>query len=73
MKLSYLGTNRRAPKKDSGGNPEMHNSQQHDADFLLNGDSGKSTGLYPEDFVPDDCLLVTSIGECDLRRVKSDD
>jgi len=51
----------------------MYDSEQHDPDLFVKADSAKSTGLYSEDFLPDDCIVTTWICEYDSYRVRGDD
>ncbi len=49
--------------------PNMYDFARYFPNYIVVGEFAKWTGLYPEDFLRDDCTLVTSIGEYDLWEV----
>jgi 4-amino-4-deoxy-L-arabinose transferase-like glycosyltransferase len=52
---------------------DMYDFEQHHPDYIINGPFSKWTGLYPPDYLSQECTLVVSIGEYDLYKVNTDE
>lgn len=49
---------------------DVYDFEKHNPDYIINGPFSKWTGVYPLDFLRQECTLVISIGDYDLYRVK---
>jgi hypothetical protein len=58
---------------DSAEGGIVYDIQRHAPDYVVVGSFAKWTGLYPLDFLEQECTLVTSVGEYDLYRVNTDE
>jgi len=48
---------------------DMYDFEKYHPDYLINGPFSKWTGIYPPDYLAQECTLIVSIGAYDLFRV----